>query len=140
MSQPPTNPEPLQDTPTHRYNLMEMRVDQIQGLVTLLQQRRIAIQETEKKIRNNKKISTAKDKDLELKKLLDKLEKLIPKITKDVESAEKLLNSSRGLIFELTDGDLTLEKLNGNAQSENNLRKAKGQDSTGTTGSPNVAS
>ena len=101
------------DTPTRRYDLMMMRVDEIQGLVTILQQRRVQIQNTEKKIRANKAIGTHKSNDAELSKFMDKMERLLTRMQKDHDDIEKLLNKSRGLIYELSNGEILVEKING---------------------------
>lgn len=110
MSQQPT------DTPTRRYDLMQMRIEQIQGLVTILQQRRTATEDTVKRIKRNAKIATARTNDAELSKIMDKLEKQIAKLTKDHDAITALLDRSRALIFELSDGEVIVEKSNGNAK------------------------
>lgn len=98
------------DTPTHRYDLMQMRVDEIQGLVTVLQHRRTLHVTKQKQIIGNSRIADAKRLDVSIQKTLDKLEKTIEKMKKDDASITKLLNEARALLFEATDGTLTLEK------------------------------
>lgn len=114
MSQLPTK---AKDTPTHRYDLMQMRVDEIQGLVTVLQHRRTLHITKQKQIIGNSRIADAKRTDEQLRKNLDKLEKLIEKMKKDDASITKLLNESRGLLLDASDGTLQLEKTDGLTQS-----------------------
>ena len=99
------------DTPTRRYDLMMMRVNEIQGLVTVLQQRRVAVVNTANKIRTSTKLNEAKRTDAHLSTVMNKLEKLLATITKNEDSITKLLNESRALIFELSDGEVKLEKI-----------------------------
>lgn len=106
MSKPPT------DTPTHRYDLMQMRVDEIQGLVAVLQHRRTLHVSKQKQITGNTQIADAKRRDAQLQKTLDKLEKLIERMKKDDASIVKLLNESRGLLLDASDGTLILERSN----------------------------
>lgn len=113
MSGPSTK---AKDTPTHRYDLMQMRVDEIQGLVTVLQHRRTLHITKQKQITGNSRIADAKRLDVSIQKHLDKLEKLIEKMKKDDASITKFLNESRALLFEASDGTLTLEKTDGLTQ------------------------
>lgn len=101
----------LKDTPTRRYDLMMMRVNEIQGLVTVLQQRRITITNTANKIRTNTKLNEARATDAALSTAMNKLEKLLTTATNTDDKITKLLNESRALIFELSDGQVILEKL-----------------------------
>lgn len=101
----------LKDTPTRRYDLMMMRVNEIQGLVTVLQQRRIAVVNIANKIRTNNKLNNSKATDTHLSTVMNKLEKLLATLTKNDDSITKLLNESRALIFELSDGEVRLEKI-----------------------------
>lgn len=101
----------LKDTPTRRYDLMMMRVNEIQGLVTVIQQRRVTITNTANKIRTSTKLSNAKKTDTHLSTVMNKLEKLLATFTKNDDAITKLLNESRALIFELSDGEVILEKI-----------------------------
>ena len=114
MSQPQTEQEEqLHDTPTHRYDMMQMRIDQIQGLVTLLQQRRVLHVTKHTRIKASSAIANQKDIDARLSAVLNKLEKIITRMLKDDESITKTLNEARGLIMEASDGTLILEKTDG---------------------------
>lgn len=113
MSQLPTK---AKDTPTHRYDLMQMRVDEIQGLVTVLQHRRTLHITKQKQILGNSRIATQKLLDDSLQKALNKLEKLIERMKKDDAAVTTLLNSARGLVLEASDGTLVLEKTDGLTQ------------------------
>lgn len=106
------------DTPTRRYDLMMMRINEIQGLVTVLQQRRIAVTNTANKIRTNSKLNEAKRTDSHLSTVMNKLEKLLATITKNDNNITKLLNESRALIFELSDGEVKLEKVQEHATNQ----------------------
>ena len=113
MSQLPTK---AKDTPTHRYDLMQMRVDEIQGLVTVLQHRRTLHITKQKQIIGNSRIAIQKRLDDDLQKALNKLEKLIERMKKDDAAVTTLLNSARGLVLEASDGTLVLEKTDGLTQ------------------------
>lgn len=113
MSQLPTK---ARDTPTHRYDLMQMRVDEIQGLVTVLQHRRTLHITKQKQIIGNSRIAIQKRLDDDLQKALNKLEKLIERMKKDDAAVTTLLNSARGLVLEASDGTLVLEKTDGLTQ------------------------
>lgn len=110
MSQPPIKDKENNDTPTHRYDLMQMRVDEIQGLVTILQYRRTLHISKAKQVRAHSEIADAKRTNASLSATMDKLEKRIEKMKKDDEAIVKLLNEARTLIFEASDGTLILEK------------------------------
>ena len=114
MSELPTK---AKDTPTHRYDLMQMRVDEIQGLVTVLQHRRTLHITKQKQITGNSRIADAKRLDASIEKTLNKLEKLIERMKKDDAAIVKLLNESRGLLLDASDGTLVLEKTDGLTQS-----------------------
>lgn len=101
------------DTPTHRYDLMQMRVDEIQGLVTVLQHRRTLHITKQKQIIGNSRIADAKRLDDSIKKALDKLEKLIERMKKDDAATTKLLNEMRGMLLDASNGTLQLEKTEG---------------------------
>ena len=113
MSQLPTK---ARDTPTHRYDLMQMRVDEIQGLVTVLQHRRTLHITKQKQIIGNSRIAIQKRLDDDLQKALNKLEKLIERMKKDDAAVTTLLNIARGLVLEASDGTLVLEKTDGLTQ------------------------
>lgn len=102
----------ISDSPTRRYDLMMMRVNEIQGFVTVLQQRRVTYTNTANKIRTSTKLNESKRTDTHLSTVMNKLEKLLATITKNDDSISKLLNESRALIFELSDGEVKLEKIN----------------------------
>lgn len=108
----------LKDTPTRRYDLMMMRVNEIQGLVTVLQQRRITITNTANKIRTSTKLNESKKTDAHLSTVMNKLEKLLATFTKNDDAITKLLNESRGLIFELSDGEVMIERTEKNATTQ----------------------
>ncbi len=116
MSQQPTDlpeEEQLHDTPTHRYDLMQMRVNQIQGMVTLLQSRRLLHIPKVTRIKADNKIANARTTDAKLSAVMNKLEKLIEKMKKDDGTITNLLNEARGLILDASDGQLVLEKTDG---------------------------
>lgn len=99
------------DSPTRRYDLMMMRINEIQGFVTVLQQRRVTYTNTANKIRTNTKLNESKRTDAHLSIVMNKLEKLLATITKNDDSISKLLNESRALVFELSDGEVKLDKI-----------------------------
>lgn len=100
----------IKDTPTHRYDLMSMRVDEIQGLITVLQHRRTLHIAKATAIKNNSLITGRAATDVNLKKTLDKLEKLIERMKRDDASTTALLNTARGLLLDASDGTLVLDK------------------------------
>lgn len=121
MSQLPIK---AKDTPTHRYDLMQMRIDEIQGLVTVLQHRRTLHITKQKQIIGNSRIASQKRLDDDLQKALNKLEKLIERMKKDDAAVTTLLNSARGLVLEASDGTLVLEKTDGLTQGERHSSEA----------------
>ena len=112
MSQQPTDSQP-KDTPTHRYDLMQMRIDQIQGLVTLLQSRRLLHISKATRIKANNAMANAKTTDAKLSAVMNWIEKRIERMKKDDEEMTNKLNEARGLILEASDGTLILEKTGG---------------------------
>jgi seryl-tRNA synthetase len=89
---------------------MMMRVDEIQGLVTVIQQRRVAVTNKANIIRTNSKLNAAKASDAELSTTMNKLEKQLATLISKEDTITKLLNSARSLIFELSDGEVRIEK------------------------------
>lgn len=110
---PAQEPEQIHDTPTHRYDLLQMRIDQIQGMVTLLQSRRLLHIPKVTRIKADNAIANAKNTDAKLSAVMNKLEKLIERMKKDDDSITKLLNEARGLVLDASDGKLVLEKTDG---------------------------
>jgi tellurite resistance protein len=103
---------------------MSMRVDEIQGLVTVLQHRRTLHVQKQKQILGNSRIAIQKRLDDDLQKALNKLEKIIERMKKDDAAVTTLLNSARGLVLEASDGTLVLEKTNGLTQGTRHSSEA----------------
>lgn len=105
----PTEPR-IKDTPTHRYDLMQMRVNEIQGLVTVLQSRRLLHISKNTRIKASGRIAHQKSTDAKLSAVMNRLEKIITRMLKDEDAITKTLNEARALILDASDGTLVLEK------------------------------
>lgn len=118
MSQQPT------DTPTHRYDLMQMRVNEIQGLVTILQERRLLHISKNTRIKASSRIAAQKSTDAKLSAVMNRLEKTIERMKKDDLKITKTLNEARALILDASDGTLVLEKTDGLSQGTRSTSEA----------------
>lgn len=117
----------LQDTPTHRYHMQQMSMQQIKELVEQLQKRRAAISVKIKEAKNNSKIARALEANKQFGKLILRMERSLAATEIALDTVADNLNKARALFLEMSDGEVLLEKevINGPAQVEHSGRRTE---------------
>lgn len=99
------------DTPTHRYHILQMDLDQIKTHLIGVRARRAVVLERIAKAKSNSKIEREATANKQLKRLFFKLERDIAALDADMASIEDTVNKGRALILELSDGEVALPKI-----------------------------
>lgn len=102
-----------QDTPTHRVHIRQATMQQIVEWTQLLQAQRAAIVEKVVRIKANNKIA----RELTVNRSLDRT---LARVLRDLQKSQDLLNKCadnlnkcRGLVLELSDGEVLIERTEG---------------------------
>lgn len=103
--------EPLNDSPTHRWTILQASLTQIKEDLLAIRARRNAVVERQVKAKANSKVERAATIDGQLKRLFAKLERQIASLDEDMEAIEDNMNKARGLILEASDGEVALTKV-----------------------------
>jgi hypothetical protein len=107
--------EPLNDSPTHRWTILQASLTQIKEDLLAIRARRNAVVERQVKAKANSKVERAATIDGQLKRLFAKLERQIASLDEDMEAIEDNMNKARGLILEASDGEVALTKVGSDA-------------------------
>lgn len=102
--------EPLTDTPTHRYTILQVGLDQLKKDLDAIRLRRAHVQAKITRAKQNSKVERALSLDGQLKRLMSRLNRQLLALDEDMETIEDNINKARGLILEASDGELALTK------------------------------
>ncbi len=98
------------DTPTHRTHLSQIKLYRIKDLIEQLQARRAAIVEKVKRIKANNKVAEDLRKNKQLDRIFKKIEKNLKEAEARLDIAADELNKSRGILLDVSDGAVLLER------------------------------
>lgn len=121
------------DTPTHRTHLSQMKLNHIKGLIEQLQARRAAIVEKVRRVKANNKVAEELKKNKQLDRIFKKLEKNLKEAEARLDIAADELNKSRGILLDVTDGAVLLERTEKTDGSITNGTAYRGDTETGPT-------
>lgn len=99
-----------QDTPTHRATLYQFSMQRVLEFTQQLQARRAVIVERAARIKKNSKLEREAQVNKQLTRLFKKLDKLLVSVESDLDTIADETNKARALIYELSDGEVLLDK------------------------------
>lgn len=100
----------MTDTPTHRTTILQHSINDIIKIVEDVRTRRNAIEEKIVKLKTNNKLEREAQVHKQLQKTLLKLDTLLEKANAAMGKLDDELNKGRALFFELSDGQILLDK------------------------------
>lgn len=102
--------QPLQDTPTHRLDILQLTLNQSATHLAGIRERRAKVAERIAKVKNDNAITREAVVNKRLSRLLTKLDKSLASIDSDITDINEQLNDARALFYELSDGKVMLAK------------------------------
>lgn len=98
------------DTPTHRLHLLQATMAELKDWTSDLQRRRNAVVEKITRAKASTKLSRAATVNKQLNKALTQITTILTKLEIQTADVEDRMNKARALFFELSDGEVILEK------------------------------
>ena len=102
--------EPLTDSPTHRYTILQADMEQVKQDLIQIRARRAVVLAKITKAKQNSKVERALTVDGQLKRLMSRINRQMAALEEDMETIEDNLNKARALILEASDGEVALTK------------------------------
>ena len=99
-----------EDTPTHRIHILQGKLQQIVAWTQQLQQRRAVIVERIARATSNTKIARALNVERSLERSITSMLRDLQSSNDKLNKIADRLNKCRGLLLELSDGEVFLEK------------------------------
>lgn len=99
-----------EDTPTHRIHILQSKLQQIVAWTVQLQTRRNQIVERIVRATSNNKIARSLQVERSLERSLNKMIRDLTSTNDKLNKIADQLNKCRGLLLELSDGEVFLEK------------------------------
>jgi len=98
------------DSPTHRMHLLQATMIELKEWTTDLQRRRNLVVEKIARAKASSKLSRAATVNKQLNKALTKITEILTKLEIQTADVEDRMNKARAMFFELSDGEVILEK------------------------------
>lgn len=98
------------DTPTHRLHILQATMNELKEWTTDIQRRRNLVLEKIAKAKASSKLSRAATVNKQLNKALTQITKILTELEIKTADVEDRMNKARALFFELSDGEVILEK------------------------------
>lgn len=98
------------DSPTHRAHILQLSLQQIKEDLEGIRFRRGLIIEKVTKAKSNSKIARAAERNKQLKRFFDRMERQLASLDEDMTAIEDNMNKARALILEESDGEVMVAK------------------------------